>query len=430
MYRLLVRFFIFAVGISLSLYIGVQWKLKQDLDDIDKQLGSSIKFRYVSSAIGLNGQVMLGGVEFTLSNPKITVSINKLKFSTGSIFDMAFLSSLLDKRVLPERFNLELDQVVVPLTPELVKLLAQIEQPDTWSMLAAVGCGKVRSIGMTQYFAMGYDYLVFSSETNYSRDSYNGNVIGQSSFRIEETSDVNLQFNFANVFESFDQRAVRPIEPSIESMDIEIIDRGYNRRKNEYCSLKSGQPVDVYLAQHIKQVKQKFDQVGIKLTPTGTRFYTEYLKPSSQLALSVSPKASFSTADFGFYDESELRDILGLEMKLNGNNVGVIFNGWSHDKFSQIQFDKREENQAGQDNKRFQNVIIRRTFQQVPVSQLGQNIGEQARITQADGKQLVGKLIKIENQRVYLATPREGGTVQRSVPVSQVSQLEILVRTQ
>ncbi len=429
MFRLLVRLLIFAVVISLSLYVGVQWKLKQDLEQIDKQLGSAIKFSYETSAITLTGQVVVGGVELRFIHPKIDVSVNKVKLSTGSIFDMAFLSSLFREKTLPENFSLILDQVVIPLTPDLVKLITAVEQPDSWSRMAAVGCGEVRSIGMSQYFAMGYDYLVFSSETRYSRDSFNGHLIGSSRFSIEETADVVLKFDIANFFESLDTRSARPIEPSIESMTIDILDRGYNRHRNEYCAIKSEQKIEEYLGNHVIAVKQKFAQADINITPTGIRFYTEYLQPSSRLNINITPKPSFSLADFGFYNESEIRDILGLDLKLNGKNIGLLFKDWSHDKFAQIAFTDSSSSQSDQETKRFETVVVRRTFETAPISSIRTQVGAQARLTQYDGKEFLGKIIKIEDQRVFLATPRDGGTVQRSLPLSQVKKLEILTRT-
>lgn len=430
MFRLLLRLFIFVVVISLSLYIGVQWKLKQDLEEIDKQLGSSIKFDFETSAITLTGQVVVGGIELRFGNPKINVSINKIRLNSGSIFKMAFLSSQFQEKTIPESFSLILDDVVIPLTPELVKFITTIEQPDSWSTMSAVGCGKVKSLAMSQYFAMGYDYLVFSSETQYEKDSYNGNLIGTSRWSVEDTSDVKIDFNIAGFFESLNMQAARPVTPSIESMSIELNDQGYNRNRNEYCGLKSEQRPEVYLGNHVKEVKRKFDQTGIKITPTGIRFYTEYLQPNSRLNINIQPQPSFSIADFGFYNESEIRGILGLDLKLNGNNVGVLFNDWSHDKFSQIVFIDPNDDEDDEQNKRYETVIIKRSFQPAAVSEIAQMVGEQARITEKDGQQHIGQIFKIEEQRVFIATPRDGGTIERSVPISQVSQLEILTRNE
>ncbi len=430
MLRLLLRLFIFAVVISLSLYIGVQWKLKQDLEQIDKQLGPSIKFDFETSAITLTGQVVVGGVELRFGNPKVTISVNKVRLNTGSIFNMAFLSSQFKNKEIPEKFSLILDEVVIPLTPELVKLITAIEQPDSWSTMSAVGCGSVSSLGMSQYFAMGYDYLVFSSETRYDRDRYNGNLVGSSRWSIEETSEIKIDFNVAGFFESMDRQAVRPVDPSIESLSIEILDQGYNRNRNEYCAIKSEQKPEVYLGNHVKAVREKFEQAGIKITPTGARFYAEYLQPNSRLNINMTPQASFSLADFGFYNESEMRGILGLDLKLNGRNVGVLFNGWSHDKFSQIVFVDPSDDDSAEQNKRFETVIVKRSFKSVPVSEISSNLGEQARLTENNGQQHIGQIIKVENQRVYIATPRDGGTIERSVPINQVIRFEVLTRNQ
>ncbi|MBV1910819.1 MAG: hypothetical protein KUG78_16085 [Kangiellaceae bacterium] len=428
MYRLLVRTAIFAVIIGLSLYIGAQWKLKQDLDLINKQLGPRVDFDYATSALTIMGNVVVGGVDIYLKDADINVAINKVTFSTGSVFSMAFLGSQVNDKSLPESFNLSLDNVVIRLTPSLVKMIATSERKNSWNELSAVACGNINKIGFNQYFAMGYDYLVLSSDLEFKRDGYNGNLVGAGKLDIEETSIIDYQFDIAGIYELQSDEDPLANAPSVELISVKVEDVGYNRHRNEYCALKAQTSIDAYLLEHMKQVKSKFVAADVKITPTGSRFYKAYLQPGSITEISIEPKPSFSLTDLGFYDEKELRDITGLKLQMNGQITGPLFKDWTHDKFTAIDFiDGRGEDAVNQ-NQRFETIIVHREFEIESLSDIGGFMKQQARISRSDGKTFTGKLNRINKGKVYIDIPREGGVLQVSIELEQINRLEILKR--
>ena len=426
MYRLFIRLFIFVVIVSLSLYIGVQWKLKQDLAKINDNLGPAVDFTYESSALSLTGNIILGGVDFYFQQQDINIAVNRLEYSSGSIFTTAFVASQFKQKELPEYLKISLDEVVVRLTPSLVETIAVLEQPSRWNSMAAAACGKIKSIGFNQYFAMGYDYLVFSTDFELDRDSYNGNLLATGTLEIEETSNIQYTLDVANVYESLLGEYDIPRIPVIESMNVRIKDTGYNRHWSEYCALKSNSSVSIFVEQHVRSVKESFQSVGIKMTPSGSRAYRDYLQSDSMTEITVEPQTSFSMADFGFYDESELRDILNLKLSINGKNIGTIFDNWSSDKLSQISFVNNSDEENVYHKKRFETVIVRRQYEQESIEKMAGFLGLPVRITKNDGRVYVGELAKKEANKVYIDTQRSGGIVQISVNLAQVKQLEVL----
>lgn len=425
MFRLLVRTAVFGLMISISLYIGAQWKLKQDLELFDKKLGPSVKFDYESSVLTLAGNVVLGGVSLDFKQLDIIISINSMEFSIGSVIDMAFLGSQLNKQAIPEFMSVSLDDVVIPLSPKLVKSIASIELQDNWKAMSAVGCGNVKMLGINQYFAMGYDYIIFSSKMKFERDDYNGNLVGSGHLDIDETTIFDYQFDFSGWYENQENKTSKTKLPSLNSISMKIQDNGYNLTRNEYCAVKSNLTVDEYVEQHTEKVKEIFESVDIKMTPTGLRNYKNYLQPKSIVDVSIAPKASFTIAGFGFYDEAELRDLLGLNMTINGQTVGPIFNSWSHDKYSKIIFTERSGEESELTNKRFEMVVVHRSFQVEPVSNIKNVIDLQVRVTRTDGKVVEGKLKRIENNRAYFAILRDGGTLKMSVDINEIKELEV-----
>jgi len=425
MVRFIVRLLIFGIVIGLSLYIGVQWKLNEDLKSINSKLGGNIQFDYDSSALTLSGNVVISGINLYFRQQDINISINKIKYSAGSIFEMAFLRKQLNRTDYPKNVYLSIDEAVIPLTPSLVKLIAANEQNDTWSAMKATACGRVKQLGINEYFSMGYDYIVFSSEMNFAEDNYSGNLIGSGSVDVEETSRFDFKINLAGFFEQEKNPIKQASFPTIERLEIDMTDTGYNRHKNEYCSSRAGLSTEEYLDQHIKSFAKKLNSVGITMTLSGQRYYRELLLPSSQMHLQIQPQTSFTFADFGFYDEPELRDILGLKLSINQKNVPSVFDGWALDKFNQIVMKDPQSEQQAAKNKRFQNIVIRRSYQPEPVSNASQFIGYEVKVVRDDGREYKGKLQKIDNRRLYVAMPLEGGVVQVPIEEKRVKSLDI-----
>lgn len=425
MLRFLIRLVIFAVVIGLSLYLGAQWKLKEDLQYFATKLKPYAEFEYESSVLTLAGTIKVTDVRLYFRQQDINITIDNVEYSGGSVFDMVFFRRMLDDRQTPQQMSLKMDAAIIPLTPSLVKYISSIEQGSTWNALNALACGKINHIGINQYFSMGYDYIVFSTESRFSQDKYSGNLIGAGWLDIEETTRFSYDLNLAGFYQSMGTAMSDQETPTLEQLTLEIQDKGYNQHRNNYCASRSGLGGDEYVDQHVQMVSQKLDSVGIKMTLAGKRYYNEYRQPSSLLQLSIQPSVSFSFADFGYYDEPELRKLLGIKLEINHQTVSTIFNGWALDRFSQIVVRHPSDETGGSNQSRYKTVFIKREFQKQPVSSVGKFINEKVRVIRSDGKIFQGKLSEIKNNKLYIAMPLQGGTVKVAVEIKSVKEFWI-----
>jgi len=420
MVRFFVRLMTFALAIAVSLYIGVQWKLKQDLKYLTSKIAPQIQFEYESSSLTPGGTIVITGIHLYIRAQDLKISIAKVEYSAGSIFDMAFLKGQIDDQKFPEKVSLAIDQLIVPLTPSLVKTIAVFEQGSTWNALNASACGAIKHFGVNEYFSMGYDYIVFSSQSEFHQDDYSGNLIGKGWYDIEETSKFSYELNLSNFYQ-----AVNVSDddfPTLESLSFDIEDNGYNHHKNEFCSLKLGVSASEYVDQHVKTVVKSLAGVGIQMTLASQRIYKNSMQPLSRLKLSIEPKPSFSFADFGYYNETELRDILRLKIAVNGENVGKIFNHWSLDKFDQVVVEGAIVEQSDLLKSRYENVIIKHFFEKVSLSLARNFMNYKIKIIRNDGKTYIGKLTEIKDNKLYVAMQIEQGIVEVSVEKNLITE--------
>jgi len=425
MYRFIVRTIIFIFVMSLSLYIGAHWKLSEDLKYIKKQLSPMTQFDYENSSLTLDGKVVVSGINLYFRAQDINVTVNRIKFSSGSIFRMAFLRDIFDEDFSSSDFYLNIDGAVIPLTPSLVKYISETEQPSILDNLEASACGSVKRIGFKEYFSMGYDYVVFSTEGRFHQDSYNGNLLGHGWLDIEETSKIDYQIDIANVFAEQDKLSPNLEAGNLEKLKLRIEDKGFNRHKNEFCGIKSNQTAEQFIEKHVKEIAQHLAAAGIKMTPSGKRIYKEFIQPSSIVELSIQPESSFSFNDFGYYDEKELRSLLGLSFTVNGQTTEQIFNGWSLDKFNQIDTRAGKVQEEPITNKRYELITIKRSFELEDVSKANLFIDQEVKAVRDDGKEYVGKLRRIENEKLYIAMAIQGGVVQASLDRSRVASFYV-----
>jgi len=265
MFRLFVKLITFAVVIALSLYIGAQWRLNEQLKQIDVQLGSNFQFHFESAHLTVFGKIVVSGVRLDYLPQDFSMSINRAEYSAGNIIDMVFLSDHISKKELFDSVELSLSEVVVRLTPALVKVISLAEESTVIDFLRTLECGSRKSLGIKDYVKMGYGYAVFSTTLGFERDPLSRNLVVDGWLSLENDSDVEFQINLIDVSKSLID-ANSFVMPSIKSLDLSIQDKGYNFRRNTYCSATSKSTNEQYIDKHIKSVKQKLASVILLAT--------------------------------------------------------------------------------------------------------------------------------------------------------------------
>lgn len=425
MLQFIIRLLIFSVAISLSLLIGVQWKLNEDLKYLSSNHRYDFDFSYDSSVITPLGQIILKDVKIYSQKLDVEITINEIQYSSGSIFKMAFLRQEFESGEFPELLELKIDQAVIPLSPSLVKAIKAFEKESVWGHLNASACGNVKSIGINQYFSMGYDYLVLSAETSLYKDPLSRNLHGKGWLEIEETSEIQFRLNLTDFYNNQLTHLLDTRFSQIEMFDLTVKDAGYNYHKNEYCSGRSQLSTADYLKQHVKIIQQKLRSVGIKMTPSGQRDYSDFLKPNSELHLHMEPDANFTAVDFSYYNEIELRKRLNLKLEVNDKNVPLFFNDWDLKKFQNISLKDKKAATSSTKIKRYKTILIKRQFQLEKLSDVEKYIDYKVKLLRVNGKETIGKLKRVYKKRLYIAMNVQKGTVEIPVLIKDIKTFSV-----
>jgi hypothetical protein len=121
MLRFLVRFALYFIVIGLGLYFVAQWRLSESLDQLNGRFGSNLKFEYSGARVSPFGKLVLSNVTVSFIKQDAVISVGKIEYSTGNVFDTTFLYQHLSANDIPEQLSLTFSDVVLPLTPTLIK---------------------------------------------------------------------------------------------------------------------------------------------------------------------------------------------------------------------------------------------------------------------------------------------------------------------
>ena len=207
--------------------------------------------------------------------------------------------------------------------------------------------------------------------------------------------------------------------------EFKLIDKGYNKHKNDFCSARSQLSNKQYLDEHVKTIQQKLNTVDIKITQSGIKNYLDFLEPHSELSILIEPHTSFSVADFSYYKEQEIRDKLNLKLEVNNKSVPIIFNDWDLGKIQTLSLKTQLPEKTETIPKRFKTVVIKRQFRQEDLSNAENFVGYNVKVIRNNGKESVGKLKRIYKERLYIAMNIQKGTFEVSVKIKDIKDFSV-----
>ncbi|MDQ7048306.1 MAG: hypothetical protein Q9M92_01705 [Enterobacterales bacterium] len=421
MLRFIFRLMIYTIAIGFSIYIGVQWKLQDDIKAIvARSFGPDVEFDYQKSYLTLSGRVVIVGASFFFKQKDVNITADTISYSMGSVIDTAMQNQYLGSGELPTKFNLKFNEVMLHLNPSLVKMFSQSEPRSVWQTLSSSACGDLDKIGINQYFSMGYDYIVMSGEMDLFQDPYNNQLQIEGWSEIEETLKVTYQLNLSDYQQQ--ELLLKPDLSNIRTLNLGLKDKGFNRRKNRYCAAQTDISNRDFMQQHIASLTRKLAQADLKLTNQALSAYSLFIQPESEVNILLEPEESFSNKDFFYFSESELRRLSGFKMEVNHQTVDKIFENWSIEKYKNIKTQKGRKTLEGNPNinKRFETLLIKRSFHQEKLSNLENYMDYRVKLIRDDHKIYQGRLKRVIGKRVYIVRPIQGGEVEVSMQIDRV----------
>ena len=412
----------FLFVLSISFYLFAQWQLKANLDQLIIDSGKDIEISYDSARVTLVGTALIRGSSLYIPALNIQIAVDEVEFGASSIIDLLFGSDSSGKYSIPEQLTLRLKNANLPLSTTLVSMIKSVEQPSHLSALEASGCGQKTHIGIDEYLAMGYQSVNVSGEFTFEKSAEVGDIIskisGSAHLDITDMTRFNYQFELSNILNDFSDFSQFELMPTLDYFAMDITDLGYNFRKNTYCAEQEKTTIALYTDNHIKLVGDALKSAKLNMSDDIKRTYRELLQPGSTVHFSISPQAGFSFDSLFHYNEQELREVLGLELKVNNFDLPTIFDGWQLNKFDKVVVLSPKEIAK-------KNRIKRYKYYLKPLVNANRYISKQVKIVKPNGVVLEGRLDAVNKESIRLLISYQQGTSEGEIDKDQIDSFYV-----
>jgi hypothetical protein len=406
----------------LSLYLLAQARLKSNLETFIDNVGAGVEIKYESATLTLAGSVLIEQGTLHIPEQNIYMSVDEIEFSLGNLSDTLFSRVNNNLTSLPDRIYFRYNNAKVLLTSSFVSLVASQEKPEVFSRLEALGCGSKKYLGIRDYAAMGYESFTSSGELTIERKDVVGSLISRlSGYGWSDNNlfaSVEFTFDIANVLNDLDEFSKLELLPTIEYLTLSFKDKGYNQLKNNYCANQEQVSVDEYIDNHISLISNTLMSGDLFMTPDIQSSYRELLQPGTKIDISIKPKASFNLNDLLYYQEENLREILGLTIKLNNFELPPIFSGWTLDQFNDV---KVLSPKAIAEKQRIKTI----KYHLMMVSQAKKYLNRQVKIIKTNGEVFEGLLVSVEADNLRLNIVYQEGNAEIPFEKHKIKQFYV-----
>lgn len=412
----------FVCVITICFYFFAQWKLRSNLDQLITDSSKDIEISYSSARVTLTGTALIRGSSVQIPSLNVQIEIDEIEFGSSSIIDILFGSDFSGKFTIPDHLTVRFEHANLPLSTTLVAMLKSVEQPSNLSALEASGCGQKTHIGIHEYLAMGYQSINVSGYSSFDKTAEIGDIVSQMSgktyLEVADMTRFEYKIELSNILNDFDDFSQFELLPTIDFIALDITDLGYNFRKNTYCAEQEDTKIAAYIDNHIKLVGEALKSAKLNMTDDIKRTYRELLQPGSTVHLSLSPQTGFNIDSLYHYNEQELREVLGIEIKVNNFDLAPIFDGWQLNKFNKLVVLSPKEIAINNRVKTFKYYVK-------PLVNAKRYLNKKIKIVKYNGVILEGFLESVNKESIRLQITYQKGTSEGEIGKDQITSFYV-----
>jgi len=362
------------------------------------------------------------------------ISIGAIRLNAPNILALLNARRQLSQGQLPPALSLSLRQFELSLHGGLLGAKPPAAHERTpFDDLQTLGCGPVTHFGGAQWEEMGYDSFASNIEVGYQLDTARNRISVQISSNTRDWTTLHLEISFAlNASSSSVMALTQSLTPKVAYLNAVLQDDGYNAHRNNYCAAKAGQPIDEYIANHVRLVAERLRANGINLGPGLIAAYQRYLTEGQQLIITANPPAPIDPAELPFYKAEDAVKLAGLTVEVNGQAVTDLSADWNAAQVAKAlgvgaqRAPKAAEPAQATARATAKPVIIEKSFHAIPTSQLSQHIGKIARLHTNTGASYLGQLGAITQETVKITIRKSGGTATLSLRGKDITKAQVL----
>lgn len=418
------------------------YQVKSALDDLIGGARPFADIRYEDLDTDLSGSVTVHGLSVIPENFPDHFQIDALTVSGP---DMDFLlngfSAAKKRGEPPERAAVAVRGWHVRADGALIRAMQEsTRKPAELLKLPSDSCSLGQLFGAKDFTAIGHEEILIDMSFGYRfADTFPG-------------IEVNWEFNTPGENARFSitlTDVTRGVRPSAQSMpklrDVQMsyrLDPAFTRQVIDYCAKLRGVGRDTYIDQLIAEPDVMYQvYMGFVPGPGLRQAFAELLRNPGELQVSARPYEPLDLSTLALYKPSQLPDLLGLNVSVNGTSVDDLSLSFL-DLGTQLDADMRAEMERSEfwnglglaadaptEPESASGVDTRGTVQpqyrNIEHAKLGEHIGRQVRILGSGGRKRNGLLKSVERGIATVEERRYGGSLTSTIALKDIVKAEV-----
>lgn len=426
----------FLIGIPVALLVFVvasklyyTYQLDKNVADLARKLNMfGVEFDYKNAEVTFGGEIKVEGIFLQHPATYLSVSVDKVAITTGSIFAVHEVLNDLKGQFFPTQLGLEFEGIRLPLS----LMSDTAKEPLNLPVISAPSCGSGQAIADNEWSDVGYSYIDVKSATLQYQ------IIGAGQqVNIQLTNDItdmyrsslNASVSLGASSRSMMAMASASANATLLNFTLDYHDRGLNHKIMSYCQGESELDNAELLSLQVNDWQDAWRQQGLEAGPKMLELYQSFLQKSDTVKLEADAIGSVSVTDFNA--EQPLAILHHFETKVRVNNQAAVALDINKMPAEQARAWKAQyvASKTPVEEKDIEINLHRDKKVYIDVNDLSGHLNEDIFIKTKNGKTISGQLLSLGDKSVQFQVNHGGGYIIRPVEYSDISRVYFIIKS-
>ncbi|XGX14659.1 hypothetical protein PSGK_01885 [Pseudomonas solani] len=407
-----------ALIIKLSLYLSV----RSIMNDAIQQLSPIMDISYGGITSSFDGRVGLENLKVRVPALGDSVQVTHAELKFNGLRELLSFKERLDEGKFPKQMAMRLKGLMLDVHgPFMQQLYDAPTERSIFTAMSEVACGKINHIGTNELLDMGYRTFETDAEFSYLFEPGAQKLTFNLTSDTRDMGETRVSMALSNMSEKPGDLRVNP--PRLSSVVFELNDNQYQRKVQEYCAGKLGQPADVYLKTAVEQLDRVLRAQKVALEQPLLDAYGRYLKDPQSLRVELTPTEGMSWDGLQFFEPKDVVGMLRPVLLVNQQAVQPIAFAWV-DPGKRPEMGVNEMVSVTSENTDAPGALPKYEF--VKVSSLQDYAGKRLQFITFDGAYYQGVLHKVENGKAFLSVQFGSGSAEMFLRLEKIDKVRVL----
>ncbi len=426
MKKLIVTLFLVATISLVSTAAYIYFSTKSAVDSLIESARPFVNIKYQRFSKPMDGSIAIDGVTIA-DGYGASVDIRSIELKLDSALDyINFEKKLTSGEILP-KLQLQINHAYVDM--ELLQKNQASSKNNAFELIAAyitaLGCGDITEIGSEQLTDLGYSAIDSSINLNFEYNKPSATVTMEFDYILHGMSSFLVKTEIPNIYSSKD---LANLNNKLNSIVFELQDLGYNNSIIEFCAHESKLEREVYIEQHLQEIKNYLTAANISLSDDLFAAYRSYFVDKSTLTFTSQPDSAVNLQYINLYETKDWPIVLGLSIKVDDEPIKDISFDWDKDKVVNkllaaregVQLAKLAGDKAAPDPQTRRQQT--RTYFEIPVADLDQYINSDVKLETKLGRTYSGHIKGVTRSQVVVVILLKSGRAEIPVGTNKIAR--------